>query len=172
MFLKNYFFETTFQKWNVEGEISLVGGEPMMYPHLAELLYHLNESPAITRVAILTNGTFIPQDVFKAILDTRPTVQISIDGINEQSHDFIRGKGNYSKSISHIKKLVSHNIPVFIHYVISKYTIPIPKSFIDYLNDLGVKQITFSRDVPIGSSDTSFLLSNKFYKTSKTIEYF
>ena len=94
-----------------------------------------------------------------AILDTTPAIQISIDGINEEKHDFIRGKGNFKKSIDSIKWYVCHGIDVFVHYVISKNSVPINKDFIMYMNSLGVKQITFSRVVPIGSSDESVMLN-------------
>lgn len=33
--------DKTFEKWNVDGEISLVGGEPVMYPYLSDLLYYI-----------------------------------------------------------------------------------------------------------------------------------
>lgn len=152
--------ENTFDKWNVDGEISLVGGEPMMWPHLSKLLYRLHKSRNIKRFAILTNGVFIPDDVLKAILDTRPTIQISIDGITKEKHDFIRGIGNYDKSVETIRQLVKQDIQVFVHYVISKFTVPITEDFIQSMIELNVQQITFSRDVPIGSSNKSFMLSS------------
>ncbi|MGN0650420.1 MAG: radical SAM protein [Oscillospiraceae bacterium] len=151
--------DTAFVKWNVDGEISLVGGEPLMYPHFPRLLYEIRKSKSISRIAILTNGTCMNDETKKAILDTKPAVQISIDGINEEKHDLIRGKGNYQKSISTIKWLVDHDIEVFVHYVISKYSVPITKDFILKMNKLGVKQLTFSRVVPMGSSDISIMLS-------------
>ena len=158
--------DKTFVKWKADGEISLVGGEPVMWPHLPKLLYYLRQTKAISRVAILTNGVFLPEDLKNAILDTKPAVQISIDGVNEDKHDFVRGKGNYQKAISSIKWLVENGIEVFVHYVISKYTIPITKEFVDYMNSLGVKQLTFSRVVPMGSSDQSIMLSKKeLYET-------
>lgn len=153
--------EVAFDKWNAEGEISLVGGEPVLWTHLAKLLYRIDNSHSIKRMAILTNGVYLPEDVKKAILDTKPTVQISIDGITEEKHDFIRGKGNYKKAISTIKFLVDHGIQVFVHYVISKYTVPITEEFIQEMDKLGVSQITFSRDVPIGASDFSFVLNKE-----------
>lgn len=153
--------EDTFEKWGVEGEVSLVGGEPIMWPHLSKMLYRLHNSRNIKRFAILTNGVYIPEDVFKAICDTQPTVQISIDGITKEKHDYIRGEGNYFKSMSNIHKLVENNVQVFIHYVISKFTIPITESFIKEMINCGVKQITFSRDVPIGSSDKTFMLTRE-----------
>ena len=165
--------DRTFVKWNVEGEISLVGGEPMMYPYLAELLYYIRKTKAISRIAILTNGTFLPDEVKKAILDTKVAVQISIDGATEDKHDFIRGKGNYKKAINTIKWLVRNHIDVFVHYVISKYSVPIPQKFIDNMDELGVKQLTFSLVVPIGASDKSIMLSKNELKKvySKLNEY-
>ena len=156
--------DRTFIKWNVEGEISLVGGEPLMYPHLTDLLYYIRNTKSISRIAILTNGTFMPDELKKAILDTKVAVQISIDGATEEKHDFIRGKGNYKKAIDTIKWLVKNEIEVFVHYVISKYSVPIPKAFIDYMEELGVKQLTFSLVVPMGASDESVMLGKNELK--------
>lgn len=152
--------DETFIKWNVEGEISLVGGEPLLYPHITKLLYDIRKTESISRIAILTNGTIMTNDIKSAILDTTPAVQISIDGINEEKHDYIRGKGNYKKAINSIKWYVDNGIDVFVHYVISKNSVPITKDFIMYINSLGVKQITFSRVVPMGSSDESVMLNS------------
>ena len=157
--------DTTFTKWNVEGEISLVGGEPMMYSHLPEILRYIRKTKSISRIAILTNGTLLNDEIKKVILETKVAIQISIDGISEDKHDYIRGKGNYKKAIESIKWLVSHNIEVFVHYVISKYSVPITKQFIDEMNELGVKQITFSLVVPMGSSDKSIMLNKEELKT-------
>lgn len=150
--------EDTFVKWNVDGEISLVGGEPTLYPYLSDIMYRIHQSESIKRFAILTNGVYFSSELMEAILITKPTVQISIDGTTEEKHDFIRGKGNFAKAIANIKKLVNEGIQVFVHYVISKYTVPITWEFIEAMKELGVKQLTFSRDVPIGFSDTSMML--------------
>lgn len=165
--------DKTFEKWNVDGEISLVGGEPVMYPYLSDLLYYIRKKSFISRIAILTNGTFIPDKLKKAILDTKVAVQISIDGITKEKHDFIRGEGNYEKAINSIKWLVSNQIEVFVHYVISKYSVPISKEFIDFISNLGVKQLTFSLVVPMGASDKSVMLNKDELKEvySKLNEY-
>lgn len=153
--------DLTFSKWEVDGEISLVGGEPVLWPYLSDLLYYLRKTQTISRIAILTNGIFLPEELKKAILDTRPAIQISIDGTTAEKHDFIRGQGSYQKSIQTIKWLVANEIDVFVHYVISRYTIPVTREFVHYMNELGVKQLTFSRVVPMGCSDTSIMLSKE-----------
>lgn len=165
--------DKTFKKWNVDGEISLVGGEPVMYPYLSDLLYYIRKKRFITRIAILTNGTFISDELKQAILDTKVAVQISIDGATKEKHDFIRGEGNYEKAINSIKWLVSNQIEVFVHYVISKYTVPISKEFITFMNDLDVRQLTFSLVVPMGASDKSIMLNKDELKEvySKLNEY-
>lgn len=156
--------DDTFIKWQVDGEISLVGGEPVMWPHLAKILYFLRNTKSFSRIAILTNGTVMNDELRNAILDTKPAVQISIDGINEERHDYIRGEGNYKKAIESIKWYVEHDIEVFVHYVISKNTVPITSEFIQFIDSLGVKQITFSRVVPMGASDQSVMLSSQEMK--------
>lgn len=155
--LKN--LELAFEKWQVLGEISLVGGEPTLYPYINEVIKYIYGSKSINRFAILTNGVSISDELYDVMCQTRPTVQVSVDGINEEKHDFIRGKGNYQRTINNIRRLVEANIPVYVHYVLSKYTIPITWEYIEYMDELGVSQITFSRDVPIGNSNQEIMLS-------------
>lgn len=157
-------FEYAFEKWQLNGEISLVGGEPTLYPHLIEVINYIFQSNYFNRLAILTNGVDIPHNVMDVIVEKKPAVQISIDGVDEIKHDFIRGKGTYKKALNTISYLVSQGVIVFVHYVISKYSVPIPWSFIDQMDKMGVRQITFSRDVPIGNSNCSFLLDRASLK--------
>lgn len=43
--------DDTFIKWNVDGEISLVGGEPLLYPRFSQLLYDIRKTKSISRIA-------------------------------------------------------------------------------------------------------------------------
>ena len=88
---------SAFDKWRVRGEISLIGGEPTLHPHFGDFVSYLYERGDVDSISILSNGVSINSDVVKLIKECKCFLQVSIDGINEEKHDEIRGKGNYSK---------------------------------------------------------------------------
>lgn len=93
--------------------LCITGGEPLTCASLVPVL-----NLAISRgmeVELLTNGTLLDASFLRTIKGQLKRIGISLDG-TKQSHDFIRGKGNYSKTISSLSLLVSENIPfsVFI----------------------------------------------------------
>ena len=147
-----------FEKWGVQGEISLIGGEPTLHPEYYRFVDYLSDRGDVVAISILTNGTRIDDKFIANALRNKCTVQVSIDGIDEVHHDNIRGAGNYKKVTDGIKRLTANGIYPSVHYVISKDTIPFVDSFFDNLINLGIKQISFSRLVPFGRASTHDIL--------------
>ena len=70
--------------------VSLTGGEPLLYPHLRELIERLSEK-GIAVNEIVTNGVLL-DEAFICFLrehDQKPIFQISLDGVG--MHDHMRG---------------------------------------------------------------------------------
>ena len=147
-----------FEKWGVQGEISLIGGEPTLHPEYYRFVDYLSDRGDVVAISILTNGTRIDDKFIANALRNKCTVQVSIDGIDEVHHDNIRGAGNYKKVTDGIKRLTANGIYPSVHYVISKDTIPFVDSFFDNLINLGIKQISFFLFVPFGRASTHDIL--------------
>jgi len=64
-----------------------------------------------------SNGILIPE--FISLFDKVDSVQISIDG-DEDVHDFIRGKGVYSKAVQTLHMLNDVGIPHSIAFTVCK----------------------------------------------------
>lgn len=138
------------KKMEMDGEISLTGGEPMLFVRLPELIEYIKSRDVFISTYILTNGT-IPfskkhLELFKKY---KIGIQISLDGLKE-TNDQVRGKGVFEKCIRNIKKLLANNINTSIHYVIMKKNIDDIKQFILEMENLQIKKIHFSTLVPIG----------------------
>lgn len=148
-----------FAKWHVKGEISIIGGEPLLHPDIERIIEYLGNRSDIFTISILTNGLLINKKTIELIRLYKCHVQVSIDGVDSTQHDYIRGAGNYQKLISKINMLVEAGIFPSVHYVLSRNTTPLNKQFFDDLIDVGIKQLTFSRLVPFGSATKQDMLS-------------
>ncbi|MBU1912275.1 MAG: radical SAM protein [Candidatus Omnitrophica bacterium] len=88
-------------------EINLGGGEPLLNKWILELVRYCVEQGL--QPAISTNATLIDEEMAKKISDAGlHRLGISLEGINEETHDFLTGtKGAYSrlmKAIEYLKK--------------------------------------------------------------------
>lgn len=139
--------ELTFEEWkNVINQIykkgcrmiCLMGGEPLLYPQIGEIIDHIKKKNIICEMT--TNGALLPQKI--NIIKKLDSIMISLDG-DEKANDANRGKGSYQKAIKAIKITREHNIPVRINAVLTKQS----KNSIEFLLDLADKYnlyVTFS----------------------------
>jgi len=90
----------------VEGggtSVTFSGGEALQHPRIKEILQHVGRR---LKVAIGTNGTLITAEwaaFFARELEV--IVQISLDGPDAETHDPIRGKGSFARSMEGIRHL-------------------------------------------------------------------
>ncbi len=103
---------------NLYPQINLTGGEPLLHPNIFEFIDEIVRMNI--RFSILTNGTMIDEVIAKKIKRYNPVfVQVSLDGLRE-THDNIRGKGNFEKAILGIDNLKQENIKVLVSFTAQK----------------------------------------------------
>jgi MoaA/NifB/PqqE/SkfB family radical SAM enzyme len=85
--------------------LCITGGEPTMYPHLAELIAHCNHHGL--RSVLTTNGTMLEARA-EALLESPPgLVILSLDG-PQPVHDAVRMvSGTYERALRGARKLIS-----------------------------------------------------------------
>lgn len=85
-------------------QIALSGGEPLVRKDYKVILEYLrrNYEGVIT---LMTNGTLINEDNVDFIVKNISNIDLSIDGIDEETCSLIRGKGVFDKVISVVKML-------------------------------------------------------------------
>lgn len=99
-------------------EIRFTGGEPLLYSNIYEIIKYCNDNGLYTSIG--TNGTLITETVIKKLKKAGLNKAIvSLDGTKE-SHDSIRGNGNYLKTLNAIKLLKKYGIEYKINSVIMK----------------------------------------------------
>lgn len=120
-------------------ELSLTGGEPMSVSNFMDIVEFLN----INYTGILTlatNATLITEENVKMLCDSFCQFDISLDGIDEESTDKIRGKGSYKTVIEKVKLLrKSTDKDIVLSMAIDNETKENETKFNDLCNELGVK---------------------------------
>lgn len=84
--------------------------EPFMYPHIIELIEYCFCYNIL--VSIITNGTLLNEEILKKIEKYASTIQyiaFSLEGVSEETNDFVRGKGVYRKVMEAVGKINAIN---------------------------------------------------------------
>ncbi len=83
--------------------IYISGGEPFIREDLLEIINHIKSKGFLCDIT--SNGILIRDEINEIIGSGLDQINISIDG-TKKTHDAIRGKGNFEKTIGNIRKLV------------------------------------------------------------------
>ncbi len=85
--------------------IGFTGGEPLLRPDLPDLLRHTRARGMMTHLN--TNGTMLDEANVLALLDAGvSSMNISLDGATEKSHDRIRGvSGSFGKTVEAVRRV-------------------------------------------------------------------
>jgi len=92
--------------WNSDCVVMLTGGEPFLREDIFDIIHHSVSLGLKTEV--VSNGSLInnPQIAKKIIESGLKNIAISLDGVNPQTHDYIRGTGGaYRKALDAINYL-------------------------------------------------------------------
>lgn len=141
------------EKWDMQGRISLTGGEPFLSSSLFPLLRYLDGHERIVSLDILTNGTRIkPKDVL-ALKEIKKLhqVQISLDGGDAATHDQVRGAGTFQKAVAAIRLLKQSDIEVALMFTLMKNNKDGYRSVIDLADRENVDALTIERVTPCGN---------------------
>lgn len=132
--------------------LSLAGGEPLLGTHIWEILEYAVGK--FKRLVLSTNGTLITSEVATKLALYLTNVQISVDGPDAETHDYIRGSGSFSKSMNAIKILKNVGLQVDIRMTICRETMSKVRQFIDLTKDLNLSGAYMRRVIPSGNALT------------------
>ena len=150
--------ELTLQEWDkVLGSLghtpywfTISGGEPLMYPHVVELVQSVYKHCQPGVINIPTNGILptIPENVERIARScprSQVIINLSLDGVGER-HDVIRGvPGNFEKFEYCLEQLLSlrrqlNNLTIGIHSVVSVFNVEHLDEIIAYADRSGADQ--------------------------------
>ena len=143
-------------------EVTLTGGEALLVSSLPEIVALFIENDI--KVNIFTNALLLEKFESKVekLLGRTPNDMldffISVDGL-EKSHDEIRGKGNFNKTIKAIKAMVSKGYRITTNAVLSTMNYKEVPELYAMLWKIGVHKIQISNLIDSGNATTSMKLS-------------
>lgn len=145
-------------------EVTITGGEALVVKSLPEIVASLIKNDI--KVNIFTNAILLKSfvDKLESLLGYRPIDKldffISVDGM-KKTHDYIRGKGNFDKTIKNVELAVKRGYRVTTNAVLSKQNVEeIPKLY-KYLYNLGVYKIQISNLIDSGNATSDMKLSKE-----------
>ncbi len=121
--------------------IVLVGGEPTLYTNLKEIINYA-KLLGYKDIVVDSNGISVRSLININRFDV-DHIRISLDGASPQTHEKIRGIGNYSKTISGIKRLINEGYSVWITSTIFQFNFFEIEELLAIADNLGVKVVNF-----------------------------
>ena len=150
--------------------ILISGGEPFIRADFFELLHHLLLYRF--RISINTNGTLINEKVVTLLSGNGrlENIQVSLDGADSRTHDYIRGQGTFKKILKGIELLQKYQIPFSFYVVVCRNNLDRIREIIDFALKVKASQITFSDLLPQGSAIENFKTLNLSFAEQKKVE--
>ena len=136
--------------WNSDCVVMLTGGEPFLRKDIFDIIdYSISLG---LKTEVVTNGSIInnPQIAKKIINSGLQNIAISLDGVNPESHDYIRGReGAYRQALDAIaylcqeKKLKKYGPQISVWTTIMKENTEELYEIIFLAKDLGVECLVY-----------------------------
>jgi sulfatase maturation enzyme AslB (radical SAM superfamily) len=145
-----------------------VGKEPLLtWNKTKELMLFLNEkrnSISKLRFGLVTNATLMNKEIINELSDILPDyIDVSLDG-TKKINDYIRGKGNFDKTINNLKLMQEY--PELYEKIFISFTLmninkeDLPK-FLKTIHNLGLKNLLISPFVQKQKENGNLYLPDK-----------
>lgn len=135
-------------------EISISGGEPLLRKDFRQLTDYIRTNYR-GYLTIMTNATLINENTASYLVKNYDKIDVSLDGIDEETSSILRGPGVFEKAIRGIKMLTARGGNVVASMVLTRDTLHLGKKFIDFCNDeLKIRGILRGFE-PIGRGKTN-----------------
>lgn len=158
-------------KWRPRS-ITLTGGEPMIRNDFKDIIVYLRKNYD-GKIIILTNGTLINEENINIIINNVNQIDISIDGIDEETCSIVRGEGVFDKVINSVKALKHRGFKnISLSMVFGDKNDHLKDIFIELNNSLQTKPVIRGFE-PVGrGANNEFVFSDKKSGESKLTKSF
>jgi len=145
------------RKWLGSYRVQFAGGETFVRKDIIEIIKFATENNVLT--GVVTNGTMITKELAKEIVNSGlGYIHISVDGINANTHDYIRGiPGIYARTMAGVEYLLEagkgSGMSVCIATVIMKRNMYELVDLVHWVEKKGLDGIIFNPLGPTIDSD-------------------
>lgn len=140
--------------------VVLSGGEALLHENIWEMLSILHSYKL--EITLLTNGKLLSERVIEKLKCLKANIQLSLDGANAKTNDYVRQKGSYNDVIRALIELRNSNYMnnVSINSVITHESVSEISDIIKICEDFNVSTIGFSFLNKIGRAQNSKLITS------------
>jgi radical SAM protein with 4Fe4S-binding SPASM domain len=152
---------------NVTGVV-ISGGEPLVHPEAKEIFRFLQKSRL--RVDLLTNGIKVDSEFASILSSKKFTTHVSLDGVDSETHDYLRGKKCFNKVIDGMHQLNQCNATFNTSTTLFKKNISQVRGIVELAMALGATGVNFGNMDSIGRAKQikDMALTNEEMKTFNT----
>ena len=148
------------------------GGEPLARKDLFQLMEQCGAQGI--QIGMRSNGTLITREVAQhlASLDLR-VAGISLDGVDAETHDRVRGQGSFQKTHDGVMALLSCGVRVNVEVVLSQRNVHQSLEFVRLAEAWGIDVMNFSAMTSHGRAEQldSVLLDHETWRDVTTQLY-
>ncbi|MBN1832494.1 MAG: radical SAM protein [Deltaproteobacteria bacterium] len=133
-------------------QLLISGGEPFMRADFYEIFSHILKYHF--RISINTNGTLFDDETISQVCRSGrlDQIQVSLDGPDSDTHDSIRGKGSFERTMRGVETLCRWKAPFSFFVVVSRNNKDSLQEIVRISERLGASQVSFSPLLPQGSA--------------------
>ncbi len=158
-------------KENKFSYIKFTGGEPFTRKDMTEILKYASELGF--DMDISTNASLITSDIAQELKNMKfPMVHVSLDGYDLNSHEYVRGKNTFERTLRGIRYLTENNVYTRIGTLIYKYNEDKLEEIVKLAVELNANEIIFSFMEAVGrlNGDEAIISKRTIDSAKKEIE--
>lgn len=152
--------------------LKIIGGEPLTSPNIRDIIKNIVGRRL--ECIILTNGMLLDDELISLISEGAIKLGISLDGISEETHDFIRGKGAFRILFEKLQKLKQSKVDFSITTSLNKKNYSEINEVCHYvIDELHATRLFINQLKPLGRAQYNksiFLTKEEYKKTLPLIE--
>jgi MoaA/NifB/PqqE/SkfB family radical SAM enzyme len=136
-------------------QINFLGGEPLLRQNLPEHVANLRRLGITSDIT--TNGILINEDIAKAFMEQQAVVTVSLDGASAATHNFIRGRNTFERTIRAVHTIVEqqrHSLGghTAISAVLNRNNVHEATELIELALELGVNSLILASVHHVGNA--------------------
>lgn len=148
-------------------KVDITGGEPLLRKDIIEIIDAIN----ITGVEpnFITNGLLFTEEIINYLAEHKIQTTISLDGVDQATHEFIRGKDTYDKTVKNIKWCIDKGVPITLSMTIHRGNQHSVIEYFKFADEIGADRVILNFLNNFGNAETYGLEIPDEYKIIKNV---